>query len=716
MTLMRPFFSLMLLSVVAAGAPGCDGDSVPFRDVGPNWMRHGMLAGFGVHVDVDLSEELDALVDQRVDVVIADSSLSNYMSDEAWEKEMETVKRVTDAAHARGLKVVWYLTSLEVQTVGGRLLASSMYKDHKDWAQVSISGKPNVFFGNQEDWVEPDDESAWMCPLSGYRDYFLDRIKRLVKTGLDGIWVDVPTYMDTAVEWSCACDRHRADFKQKTGLDLGKVKDWNSPAFRRWSLYRHEELREFQKAVAAAAQSVNPEVETILEIFSTDTIDCTETGLDASFMGNNKGISHVWEIDSVSNQDGMLRAWPKDWFSKVILAKYAKGADKGRPTWVFSYGNTEWDAQMVFATAVAAQTNPYETKTPEMATSVGEDFRKRIYSWVEPHKAAIYDSKPAARVAVLYSSHTRDYVDRFYGFGLFTDYDPPIHTGQDPKTNEEYTGPDRQWWANKAAYAAPSAEFIGEYRGMAYALAQLHVPFNIETLQQQDAARLARYDLLIAPNLQAVSDQQAATLRDFVKQGGTLLVTGPRPTWLDEAGAQRPELALSDALGFDSKSIPAGEAEHVNVVGEGRVIYINALLGRRYLRVKSSVALRKLERIVEQSARTVLTTDADPDVHVELYFSEKQAVLHVLNFVGLDRSDDPQPKQQKPRVTFRLPAGTSATAARMSTPDAPGADTTLDVDSSTPGLVTLHVPVENYSLVLVDLQSSAAPQPATLVV
>ena len=54
---------------------------------------------------------------------------------------------------------------------------------------------------------------------------------------------------------------------------------------------------------------MNPKIETIMEIFSTDTLDATETGLDATFMGNNAGLSHVWEIDSVSNVEGMLRAW-----------------------------------------------------------------------------------------------------------------------------------------------------------------------------------------------------------------------------------------------------------------------------------------------------------------------------------------------------------------------------------------------------------------------
>ena len=710
MQAMTPRARWWLLAATLTLLAGCADEDVPFRSVGPNWMRHGMLAGSAVYLDISagqLDGQLDQLVAEHVDVVIADSSLSNYMSDTAWDEQMELVNAVTQRAHKRGLKVIWYLTSLEVQTEGGRLNKHSMYKHNPSWVQESIEGEKNVFYGNKEDWVAQDDESAWMCPISGYRKYFLDRIKKLAGTSVDGIWVDVPTYMDTAVEWSCACKLHRADFNDVTGMTLGKLKDWKSPAFRRWAIYRHEELRDFQKAVHAAARSVNPKIESIFEIFSTDTIDCTETGLDASYMGNNAGISHVWEIDSVSNGDGMLRAKRDDWISKITITKYARGADKGRPTWVFAYGNTEWDAQMVFATALAGQANPYETKTPEMATSVGSDLRKRLYRWVDPHKKAIYDSTAAARVGVLYSSHTRDFLDNRYGFGLFTDTQPPVHTGVDPKTSASYTGPDRQWWAKVARYSAASAEFLGEYRGFAMALAQLHVPFAIEPMQHQTPTNLARYDLLIAPNLVALDDKQAKLLIDYVTQGGQLLVTGPAPSSLDGTGTARKSLALAKVLGFDLGAVPAVNRRRVQHSGLGRVTYLNSLPGRSYLRTRDQAALAEIQRAVQQGARIDLGTTAAPEVYLDLYRSTDQLVLHAINLVGVDGSGTP-PKPQQVPLSLRLPAGTVAKAARVSTPDAPGKDQTLQLDTSIAGVVQLTVPLKNYSLVLLDLAPRTA--------
>ncbi len=323
------------LGLLTLGACGDSSKELTKRLVGPKWMQHGMLAGLPIYQgmrDDEIDGAITDLVNQHVDVAIADSALSDYQNDDQWQAQMNLFSRVAQKVHDRGLKIVVYLTTLEVQTVGGRLLRHSMYKDHPAWAQVAIEGRVNVFYGNQEDWVLPDDESAWLCPISGYRAYFLKRIEKLAGTGVDGIWADVPTYMDTAVKWSCTCPLHRKRFKAETGFDIPHDVDWTQEGFRRWVVYRHEELRDFQRAIAKTAQDVAPAIQTIVEIFSTDTLDCTETGLDAAYMGNTKGVSHVWEIDSVSNLDGMLRAKPEDWISKLTITKYAKGADKGRPT------------------------------------------------------------------------------------------------------------------------------------------------------------------------------------------------------------------------------------------------------------------------------------------------------------------------------------------------------------------------------------------------
>ena len=717
---------LALLAGLTLCCAGC-GD-VPARTPGPDWMRKAKLAGLAVYVGMPqdlLEDRLDELVDQHVDVVIGDSELSNYQTDARFATHIKLIDRVAEAAQKRGLKLLWYIPSLEVQTVDGVNKKSTMGKDHPDWLQVGVGGKKNVFYGTQEDWVEATDESAWLCPISDYRQYFLERIKKLAASALDGVWVDVPVYLDTGVKWNCQCSRHKARFKKDTGLTLPAAVDcthedaqagacgklWSDPAWRRWINYRHHELNEFQLAVHKAGRSVKPGFQTVIEVFTMDYNDAMDKGLDGTFMGNVEGLTHVWEIDSVSNRQGMLRAKPDDWLTKIALAKFARGADRGRPTWVFSYGNTAWDAELVMATAFASQANPYETKTPEMAATVGPAFRKRMYAWADRHSGAIYDGTSAARVAVLYSSLSRDYVDYPYGFALYTDTEPPIVNGKDPKTSLAYRGPDREWWSDEKRDSVKNLEVLGEYRGFIKVLSHLHVPFAVEPMQKLTAADLKRYETLIAPNLTAVTDQQAKLLSDYVKGGGNLIITGLLPTGLDGFGAPRARLALADALGFDKDTIPAAEAGRSRVYGAGSVHYVNALLARRYFRTDDPLALGRITNLLQATTSAALTTDAHPHLYMDLYRLEPgdpaaggEMVLHLINFVGINGNGVAPDTARDVTVTLQLPADHVASGAVLSTPEADQADRTLKLSTPSAGLARFTARVKRYALVRLALK------------
>jgi len=691
-------------------------------------MRTAKLAGLAVYPGMSqdlLEEQLDELVEQHVDVVIGDSELSNYQTDARFATHVKVIDRVAEAAHARGLKLLWYIPSLEVQTVDGVNKKSTMGKDHPDWLQVGVGGKKNVFYGTQEDWVEATDESAWLCPISGYRQYFLGRIKILAASKLDGVWVDVPVYLDTGVKWNCQCDRHKAQFKKDTGLTMPAAFDcsddeqpagacgklWSDASWRRWINYRHHELNTFQLDVHKAGRSVKPNFQTVIEVFTMDYNDAMDKGLDGTFMGNVEGLTHVWEIDSVSNRQGMLRAKPDDWLTKVALAKFARGADKGRPTWVFSYGNTAWDAELVMASAFASQANPYETKTPDMAATVGAAFRKRMYSWADQHTDAIYDTKSAARVAVLYSSLSRDYVDYPYGFALFTDTEPPTVSSKDPKTSKPYKGPDREWWSDEKRDSVKSLEVLGEYRGFIKALSHLHVPFSVEAMQKLTAADLKRYETLIAPNLTAVTDSQAKLLADFVAGGGNLIITGLNPTGLDGYGTPRTKLALADVLGFDRATLPATDAGRSRVHRAGSVHYVNALLARRYLRTNDPLALGRITRLLRRTTSSAMTTDAHRHVHADLYRLPPKApqgggelVLHLLSFVGINGNGIAPNDPQDVTVTLQLPVDHIATGGTLSSPEQGHADRALKLTTPAAGLARFTARVNRYSLVRVKLK------------
>lgn len=96
-------------------------------------------------------------------------------------------------------------------------------------------------------WVDPNDESAWMSPSSpGYRNYFLDRVRKIVATGIDGLWVDVLIYADFGpTKWSDFNPDAVAKFLADTGYSAPTAEDWDDPVWRRWITWRHEEIARF---------------------------------------------------------------------------------------------------------------------------------------------------------------------------------------------------------------------------------------------------------------------------------------------------------------------------------------------------------------------------------------------------------------------------------------------------------------------------------------
>ena len=255
-----------------------------------NWAKTAKIGGAALYVGIseaELSATLDTLKAQHVTVVEADSEMSNYISDAQFELELALMRQVADASHKKGMRVVWYIPALEVITPNGQNLDNTMAKDNPDWLQVGLDGQENVFYGGggQVFWVEDGAESAWMSPSStGYREYFFNRIKQMVATGIDGIWADVPIYADFGnTQWSDFNPEAVARFESETGLPIPTEANWNNTSWKRWIHWRHQELARFLIDLTSEARSVNSEVSIYAETLPTDYNGGTIYGLDAAF-------------------------------------------------------------------------------------------------------------------------------------------------------------------------------------------------------------------------------------------------------------------------------------------------------------------------------------------------------------------------------------------------------------------------------------------------
>jgi hypothetical protein len=652
---------MMLTRLVTAAAVAFFSSGLLAQEASPiaaPWLGRARIAGAELFSEMtadQIAKSLQTLAEQKVSVVEADSDLSRFMTEKEFETEVALMRRYSAAAHRLGLRVVWYYPALEVLSANAARGGRSMARSHPTWLQRGVNGKANVFYGGSSGkgrvhWVEADTESAWMSLHSPYVEIFLDRIRKIAATGVDGIWLDVPIYNDIGVQWADTSPSAAAKFRADTGLEVPRRVNWNDPAWRRWIAWRYREISNFILRTRDAAMSVKSDMAVVVETVTVDYGAVTMLGLDGSTMKTDSGVIQAWEVDAVSDGTGMRDARPDDWISLIGMAKFAKGASGRKPSWMFTYGKDADDGMLVMAEALAAGNHPYETRIPEMMTSVGAAYRKRMFAWIEQEERRLFASESAARVAVYYSPESRDYLDKAAGTGLFA------------TTKSK----DDLWWSDEENNSVYSLTYLAEYRGTIKWLVHNHIPFDI--VVRPDAAELSRYETVIAPSLAAISDRDADLLDRYVAMGGNLAITGPKPAMLDEFGNQRADVILQS---LTRRAGSRSTALSQPALGGGRMLQSEQLLGKAYLVSGSAAASRAISELLATSMHSPIETDAEKAVHIELRTSGSETLLHLINPERLWNR-----KAQSKRdvaVSIDMPPGVTVLDVHTTSPERPAA-------------------------------------------
>lgn len=613
------------------------------------WFEHARVAGLSVSglriTDAQMIAWIDDLRHQGATVIEADSRLSDYLTDAEFASQVELAGRFSKLAHDRGMRVVWYIPSLEVITADGVVTKHSMARDHLDWLQLSFDRKTRgYFYGQKVFWVEPRDESAWMCPNGPYREYFIERLKKLAGTGVDALWLDVPIMNLVVGRWACTDKYCQAKFVRDTGMRFPARIDLHDAAFVRFVTWRHEMLAEFLRDCAAAMKSVSPGIRCVAEIVTLDHLGATDWGADGTFL---KDVDVVWEVDSISDTTGMADARPDDWYAQMTAYKWCKGALEGLPSWSFSYGWRSDDAQLVMASCLAAQINPYESRVPKMTTTVGRAFRRKMFDWVRANQSSLFDAQSAAPVAIVYSSASRDLVDGTRSNAWFASWNRPRR--------------DLLWYASSPEESVESSDYLAEYRGWAKLFIQNGVPFDIVPANRLNAERLAAYKVVVAPQMAALDEAQAALLQGVAERGGTLVVSGPLTGWLTPEGKKRPSPLWGELM---APAARAANRQSVVTRGSGRVACWAGTPGKRYL-LKADPAVAAVAKDWMASAGVQGLLAEPAPVYLQVYRASDGTVVHAVHY-GWHKNRD---STAAPRtVSLRVPVGHAVTRVLQTSP------------------------------------------------
>jgi Glycosyl hydrolase-like 10 len=430
-------------------------------------------------------------------------------------EKLKAIKAVAEKAHAVGNYAFVYIAGLECITANAANVKHSLYKDHPDWVQRKITGEPALFGGGTAFWIRKGDEDVWVSPyVPEWRRIYMEHVRQIAATGIDGIYVDIPYWMTHFTGWEktwASFDKYTvAEFKARTGLnamtDL-KLGDFSDANFRRWVDFRITTITDFMKEIGHNVKSVNPKAVTIAEIYPGIEFEAVRVGSDVYQLYDVIDlIAHEYEWSGVGNAS---RKTPLDWLH-FMIGMYSFRAFAGeKPTWMLSYS---WDGekgvspgeemQNLFSAQLMAGTNCWDVHGHVMSGSNDIEMRKKIFAWIEQHEKTFYNQRtPLHPIGVYFSPRTRDYF---------------------------------------------AEEFLNSYFGLMALLMHSHREFQIVTPRT-----LMDFPgpILALPDARCLSDKEIAALESYTRSGGKLIISG-RSGQSDETGRVRTSNPLHHFLGI----------------------------------------------------------------------------------------------------------------------------------------------------------------------
>jgi hypothetical protein len=310
----------------------------------------------------------------------------------------------------------------------------------------------------------------------------------------------------------CCCENCRRKFRQRSGKDIPRGKDWNDAGYRewiRWNYDRRLEIWDLNNRTTRAAGGPDcvwagmnsGSVSAQCQSFRDSKAICERAEivmLDHQARSDATGFQHNGEAGKLVH--GLL-GWDK--LVPESMAMY----QAGRPTFRLA-SKPAAEARMWMLDGIAGGLQLWW----HHVGAYHED--RRMYRTAEPvgrwhkeHERFLVNRQPIATIGVVWSQqnmdfHGRDEVDVFV---------------------------ELPW------------------RGIAQALIRARIPYLPVHADHIDRDA-GRFSALILPNVGAMSDVQVASIRRFVAGGGGLLATG-ESSLFDEWGDPRSDFALADVFG-----------------------------------------------------------------------------------------------------------------------------------------------------------------------
>jgi hypothetical protein len=444
---------------------------------------------------------------------------------------------LTKAAHDEGLFVMARMDSNRT--------AEDFFSAYPDWFARDADGRP---YRAADKYIT--------CISSPYYDEYLPSVLREIieRSRPDGFTDN--SWAGLGRDSICYCANCERTFRDKTGAGLPRRADWDSPVYRDWIMWNYARRLEVWElnnrttreaggrdciwagmnsgSVTSQARSFR-DLKEICRRADIVMLDHQRRDDDTGFQQNG---------DTAKRVHGLL-GWDK--LAPESMAMYQSG-----PGYYRVASKPAAEARMWMIAGIAGGIQPWW----HHVGAYHEDRRmyrtaEPVLRWCKANEAYLVDRTPIASAGLVWSQRNTD----FYG-------------------RDE-----------------PADRVDAPYTGFMHALIRARIPYlpvHIDDIEQHRP----RLKVLILPNVGAISDAQAVSIRRFVHAGGSLVATGETGLY-GEWGDPRSDFVLADLFAChrlgDTPRLRASSREGA---GDGRGAFAPSPGGHTYLRLAPELRAR----------------------------------------------------------------------------------------------------------------------------
>lgn len=361
-----------------------------------------------------------------------------------------------------------------------------IYEQHPEWAYVSPKGEIIDYHG-----------LIHMCFNSEYQQKVsLDIIREIIqKVDPDGLFLNMGGY-SVALDYTrgyqgiCHCENCRKRFYDMFGLELPIEDDPDDPVYQKYKEFQNITVKEYYENIKRVIKEEKPE----LLFFPIDMLRGEiGTFFDKADQNNYmyKG-SELLKSEKYSNPDKVASVTSVDfidmWYRHAAVSPYEQEL---RLAQMFANGGFADFYQI-------GRLDDHYDKS-------GYKALKRMFHYHKDHEEDYHSNISTAKIALISPRETN-------------------------------------WSKGEIGFPA-------EYYGWYYLLTQQHYIFDCIQMNAVDRVSLDKYNTIILPDVQNISDACIKRFDDFVEKGGTLIAAGETAIW-DEHRKKRQGIGLK-SLGIE---------------------------------------------------------------------------------------------------------------------------------------------------------------------